>query len=1023
MTEFDRLVQLRVRLADVDGRGFGSGHLVAPRLVLTAAHVLDGMAGSGADAVTVSRPDAGGREFPATVVWSRKDAVVDAALVEITDTDDELRWPVPESMGNLHARPPQRFGLLIGTRPHPVTLVGFPRMQKDPDDGRRLDEQVTGRIPPGTGALADRYEILANDPTPHTNAGNAWSGISGSAVLADDDPGQDFLVGVVRYDHHADGGTRLSATRAAHLVADSGFRALITAHTGWEPVLEPVEPAGVLASAVPGRDLASPAALLRADAEAVTFHGRTRELALLRAWCVTDPATVSVRALTGPGGQGKTRLARRLADDVGRQGWVIGHLRSDLTDHDIAPPNFATLATALPLLVVVDYAETRPLLLRGLISTLLGSRHRVRLLLLARSDGPWRTDGLSARNAVRTLLETPVIALAPLNPRDGTTEAAPGHSANPSEERAEAFAAAARDLAAFLPRVPTTVPGHDWKALAATLRPPGDLADPRYENALTLQMAALAALLQHGPAPAETAPGAPPEEILLAHEHRFWADSATSPAFKLGDLSTSELGAAVAAAALCGAAGRDEATAVLGTLPGLPADKVHRTSAWVKELYPAEPGRYWGSLQPDRIAEYHASRALTDGALTVTDLLGVATSGQQAQLVTVLVRAAIAHYNAGRTPHSEHLLRVLDTDLVVDALDHQALRTANAMPSSSPTAALAVRLAEALVRVGSKRDPHDAAHDPEHAAALSLFAIRLSEVGRSRDAAAVAQRAVATHRRPAAEDPAAHEPGLAGALSDLGTRSAELGQWERALAFEREAVEIWRRHRSTHELGLAGSLSNLGIRLSDLNQPEDALTAEEEAVEIFRRWTEKSAAHEAALALSLSNLAKRLWNVGKLPEAVTATEEAVRIYRRLAAENPAVHEAHLARVLSNFGAQSAQMGCSDEASVAFAQAVETRRRLLALRGDPVSRRALAISLANLGTHLWILGLGYQALPFLAEAEELLRGCMVELPSVREQLHRVASARAAVLDQLGRGIEAEAVRRRLRNDPPPPDTGG
>ncbi|MFF7249418.1 trypsin-like peptidase domain-containing protein [Embleya sp. NPDC008237] len=161
MVEFDRRVQVRVRLAGVEGRGFGSGYLLAPRLVLTAAHVLDGMAAPGRpDTVTVSRPGRGEREFPATVVWRRKDALVDAALVAITDTDPEHRWPVPESLGDLIARPPQRFGHLIGTRPHPVTLLGFPRMQKDPDDGDRLDEQVTGRVPPGAPGPFDDVQHL-----------------------------------------------------------------------------------------------------------------------------------------------------------------------------------------------------------------------------------------------------------------------------------------------------------------------------------------------------------------------------------------------------------------------------------------------------------------------------------------------------------------------------------------------------------------------------------------------------------------------------------------------------------------------------------------------------------------------------------------------------------------------------------------------------------------------------------------------------------------------------------------------
>ncbi len=54
--EFDRRVQIRVRLRGTDKRGFGSGYLIAPRLVLTSAHVLDGMAGSGRDTITHTEP-------------------------------------------------------------------------------------------------------------------------------------------------------------------------------------------------------------------------------------------------------------------------------------------------------------------------------------------------------------------------------------------------------------------------------------------------------------------------------------------------------------------------------------------------------------------------------------------------------------------------------------------------------------------------------------------------------------------------------------------------------------------------------------------------------------------------------------------------------------------------------------------------------------------------------------------------------------------------------------------------------
>ncbi|MFJ4091488.1 tetratricopeptide repeat protein [Kitasatospora sp. NPDC089913] len=1004
--EFDRRVQIRVTRRGKDKKGFGTGYLVAPRLILTAHHVLDGLdLDSGTGAVTVCQPDSDAKEYPAMVVWHRRNAQVDAALIEI---DADCDWPVPESLSDLTARPPQRYGRLIGTRSQRVALTGFPRFQKDPAWGR-LDEQVEGVIAPGTGALAGRYEITSITPTPQgplSSSGTRWSGISGAAVLADDGLAGDLLCGIIRYDRQADGGTRLTATPISHLLSNqqgrpSRFCHLITEHTGWEPVLEPIEPAHLFKPATVDRDLDSPAAMLRADTEAVAFHGRDQELADLRAWCTIDPEKIAIRVVTGPGGQGKTRLARRLADTLSRENWVTGHLRSDLTDHD-APPDFTPLNTALPLLLVVDYAETRPRLLRRLVAHLHATRHRVRLLVLARSDGEWRTDTLSATPAVRRLLAaTPVVPLGPLQP-----------AGRPDQDRSIEFRNAVLDLARLLPRIPS-VPDHDWLALARSIRPPVDLRHPRYDNALTLQLTALVALLQHGPRPAAAAPGAPAEEILLEHEERFWEDSAQAPAFKLG-LDTTALRAAVAVAALCGAAAADSAARVLVTVPGMPADKTLRTAAWLARLYPADPDRYWGSLQPDRIAEFLASRALTRGDIELSALLGAASPDQQAQSVTVLARAAIAHYNGDRAPDSDEVLGTLDAGLDGVPLSYQAISdVVAALPHLSHVVnPLAVRLADILVHVNrylSQEDP--AAHEHDLAHSLSSLGSRLSEAGRRVEALAATEEAVEIRRRLALGNPAAHEHELAASLTNLSGDLSEAGRRAEALTAAQEAVEIYRRREpdspNAFEHELAVSLSSLSVALSGEGRRVEALAAAEDAVEIQRRLVATDPVHEPDIARALSTLGSRLSEVGRWAEALAAVEEGVEVRRRLAAADPAAFERDLATSLSNLGGKLSEVGRWAEALTTMEEEAEIRRRLAA--ADPISFEPdFATSLSNLGVALLDEGRRAEALTTMEEAAEIRRRLAAADPAAFEpELATLLSNLGVALSEAGRWAEALA----------------
>ena len=185
-------------------------------------------------------------------------------------------------------------------------------------------------------------------------------------------------------------------------------------------------------------------------------------------------------------------------------------------------------------------------------------------------------------------------------------------------------------------------------------------------------------------------------------------------------------------------------------MPGLSTDKAPDTAAWLAALYPAEPDRYWGSLQPDRIAEYHASLTATDDGISLPALLAVAAPGQQAQLIIVLARAAIAHYNAGRTSDSEHVLRILNNTLADAPLAYRAVRTATAaLPHPSRiTAPLALQLTTALAQADRRLvSDNPAAHEPDLAASLSNLGNRLSAVERLEEALTAKQEAVEIRRR------------------------------------------------------------------------------------------------------------------------------------------------------------------------------------------------------------------------------------------------------------------------------------
>lgn len=99
--------------------------------------------------------------------------------------------------------------------------------------------------------------------------------------------------------------------------------------------------------------IASPSALIRPLSRSMPFVGRNDEVRQLRAW--RDRLDrLSVFAVVGAGGLGKTRLALEFIEESARQGWIGGFIGRSRGREAIE----ALESTRANLLVVVDDAET-----------------------------------------------------------------------------------------------------------------------------------------------------------------------------------------------------------------------------------------------------------------------------------------------------------------------------------------------------------------------------------------------------------------------------------------------------------------------------------------------------------------------------------------------------------------------------------------------------------------------------------------------------------------------------------------
>ncbi|MEV4441828.1 NACHT domain-containing protein [Streptomyces sp. NPDC049577] len=195
------------RIAAVFGRSQGSGYLLTPNLVLTAAHVI-----GDCEAPRAIVPGGVGR-VRCRVVWERDDSRrCDVALL-LAERD-----LVSEDAAA--AFEPLTWGRAYDLRTWPgAQAIGYPHVQRD--TGGELDtEQVVGTFKPGSNLLGGRH-VLDSEfgaPEPPPDGGSPWAGMSGAAVFVDG-----LLAGVVCADPSGWRHGRLTVTPAETLWSDFGF--------------------------------------------------------------------------------------------------------------------------------------------------------------------------------------------------------------------------------------------------------------------------------------------------------------------------------------------------------------------------------------------------------------------------------------------------------------------------------------------------------------------------------------------------------------------------------------------------------------------------------------------------------------------------------------------------------------------------------------------------------------------------------------------------------------------------------
>lgn len=525
------------------GKVAGSCTLVAPGILATCAHVV-------ADALGIDRRT---RDAPSQAVETMLQA-----MGQETGTARVEHWspfdPALSSGSDL--------ALLRLDRPTPTVVSAAPVGRTGTILAGRSVETICldSPLPEGELRQGEIVDASASFLTIH-GQGYGAPGMSGAGVWAVD--GDGVLLGL--FSGVPDGRTQTEAYAIpSSAIVDALAGLGIHAGRGgglFEPYPRPLHAAF------------GPATLLDARYGIAPFVADPAVEACLDAWIDRDDPLL-VRLEYGPGGVGKTR--RWLEYCCVREGRGLYGLLSRRDDPAATADHYAKVAAGAAMrVVVVDYAESQPILVTALLTHAVEARQgRTRIILIARNAAEWWARLRRSDGALQALLTSRAV-----------TESRAEPMGIPEARQSEAMAGAVRAYAGRLGI-------RDEVAVSAFAS---------YGSALEMQMVALSAVMG--------GEGGDQVAAVLDRERRFWQKSAPSS-------TTVALLEAMAAAIyrVDGIATRSDAEAMFyrkGAFRDLALQDLTELFDLMRRFYPGE--QFLNPMQPDLIGERLLEERLLEG--------------------------------------------------------------------------------------------------------------------------------------------------------------------------------------------------------------------------------------------------------------------------------------------------------------------------------------------------------------------------------------------------------------------------